>query len=139
MRLIARGGLAAFAGAAALALSMAVVAHAQQPQRDTVPMTEAQIDAEAVRFAAGVKRLKEVLGVLNAGDYATIRAYFEANSVRVFAVPPGAKPFRWEEGAFSQLLATYRRSRGLDLMRVRTEPSRGDVVGIVRNRLTGDE
>ena len=35
-------------------------------------MTEAQ--------TAGVKRLKEMIEVLNTGDYATIRAYFEANS-----------------------------------------------------------
>jgi CubicO group peptidase (beta-lactamase class C family) len=128
------GGFAAFAGAAALALSIAAVTPAQQPPPDATPFTEAQ--------TAGVKRLNEVIAVLNTGDYATIRAYFEKNSVRVFPVPPGSKTFSWEAGAFSQVLARYRRSRGVDLMRVTTVPtgpSRGDVVGIVRNRLTGDE
>jgi CubicO group peptidase (beta-lactamase class C family) len=124
MKRMTRNSLGAFGGAAALALSLAAVAPAQQPQQETAPMTEAQIDAEVVRYAAGVKRLKEVLAVLNTGDYATIRAYFEANS---------------DENALSNALGRYHLSRGYDLMRVTTEPNRGDVVGIVRNRTTGDE
>lgn len=105
-----------------------------QQAPDAPPLTATQ--------AAGVQRLKEVIAALNTGDYATIRAYFEANSVRVFPVPPGTKTFSWEVGAFSQVLNRYRKSHGVDLVRVTTVatgPSRGDVVGIVRNRLTGDE
>ena len=115
-----RAGLGACAGVAALALSIAALAHAQTP---------------------GVKRLEEMIAVLNTGDYATMRAYFEANSVRVFPVPPGSKPSSWEVGAFSQVLGTYRRSRGVDLVRVTTvtQNERVITVGIVRNRLTGDE
>jgi CubicO group peptidase (beta-lactamase class C family) len=134
MRRIARVGVGALAGVAALVLSIAAVVHAQQAQPDAAPLTEAQ--------TAGVKRLEEVIAVLNTGDYASIRAYFEANSVRVFPVPPSAKTFSWEAGAFSQVLSRYRRSRGVDLVRVTTVttgPSRGDVVGIIHNRITGDE
>lgn len=87
---------------------------------------------------AAVKRLEEVIEVLNTGAYATMRAYFKANSVHAVAYnPPTRKTFPWEVPALSQVLDHYRRSRGLDLVRVTTEPSRGDVVGIVRNRLTG--
>ena len=117
--------------AAALTLSIAASANAQQTQPDAASRTNAQ--------SAGMQRLEEILEVLNTGDYATIRAYFEVNSVRVFPVPPGSKKFSWEVGAFSQVLARHRRSGGLDLVRVTTEPGRGDVVGIVRNRMTGDE
>jgi CubicO group peptidase (beta-lactamase class C family) len=124
-------GFGALAAAAGLALGIAAGAHAQQTQPDAAPLTKVQ--------TAGVKRLKEVIAAVNTGDYPTIREYFEANSVRVFPVPPGSKPFSWEVAAFSQALGKYRHSHGLDLVRVTTEPSRGDVVGIVRNRLTGDE
>ena len=82
MRRIMRDGFRAFAGAAALALSIAAVAPAQQAQPDPAPLTEAQ--------TAGVRRLKEMIEVLNTGDYATIRAYFEANSLPLPA-SPGAK------------------------------------------------
>jgi D-alanyl-D-alanine carboxypeptidase len=128
MTRLTRGGLAAFVGAAALALSFSTVAHAQQAP----PLTEAG--------TAAVKRLKEVIEVLNTGDYATIRAYFEANSLQGVAGPPGSKTFSWGVPQFSQILARYRDSRGLDLIRVTTLPSDRDVVaGIVRNRITGDE
>lgn len=121
-----RRGLPAFAFAAALALSLAAVAQAQQQASPAQPpLTEAQTDAEVVRYATGVKRLKEVLAVLNTGDSATIHAYFEANSVGSAAV--------------SNALGRYHLSRGYDLMRIVVEPNRGDVVGIVRNRTTGDE
>ena len=138
-----RVGLGAAVGAAILALSIASVAQAQQAQQaqpDPASLTEAQ--------TAGVKRLREVIEVLNTGDYVTIRAYFEANSLPLPAppgakIPPGAKTFSWGVPQFSQVLATYRDTRGLDLIRVTTVPSRGDVrdvvAGIVRNRITGDE
>jgi CubicO group peptidase (beta-lactamase class C family) len=130
----------AAAGAAALALSIATVAHAQQAQPEEAPLTEAQ--------AAGVKRLHEVIEALNTGDYATIRAYFEENSL-VPPAPPGrtnppdVMKYAWGTPQFSRALATYRHSGGLDLIRVTTVPDRGDfrdiVAGIVRNRLSGDE
>jgi CubicO group peptidase (beta-lactamase class C family) len=131
MRRTRRARLGAFAGAAALALSIAAVAHAQQAQPDTATLTEAQ--------TAGLRRLKEVIEVLNSGDYDTIRAYFDANSVGAPDPPPRAKPFSGHVPTFSHVLIRYSTSRGLDLVRVTTEPSRGGVVGIVRNRLTGDE
>jgi len=130
MRRITRVGLGAIAGAVTFAL-IAATAHAQQAQPATAPLTEAQ--------TAGVRRLNEVIEVLNTGDYATIRAYIEANSVGVPNPSPGAKTFSGHVPTFSHVLRRYMTSRGLDLVRVTTEPARGDVVGIVRNRLTGDE
>ena len=100
MMSIMRLGLGAFAGAAALALSLATVAHAQQAQQaqpDTAPMTEAQ--------TAGVKRVKEMIEALNSGDYATIRAYFDAQS---------------DPNGFANALGRYHLSRGYDLLRVET-------------------
>ena len=132
MKPITRGGLAPFVGAAALLLSLAAGAHPQQKaQSDTAPLTEAQ--------TAGVRRLKEIIEVLNTGDYAKTRAYFEANSVDIRTDVPGVKPGSWNVTAFASALDRYRASRGLDVVRVTTEPSRGDVVGIVRNKTTGDE
>lgn len=120
MKRIMRGGLTALVGAAVLSLSSATVLPAQQsqqPQQDMVPMTDAQ--------TAGVKRLKEVIEVLNTGDYAKIRAYFEAQG---------------DEKWLANALMRHRISRGFDLMRVTTDPEHDAmVVGIVRNRTTGDE
>ena len=108
---------AAFAGAVALALSLAAVAHTQQKAPDTAPMTEVQ--------TAGVKRVKEMIEALNSGDYATIRAYFEAQG---------------DPNGFVNALGRYHLSRGYDLLRLELVPNHGDLVaGIVRNRLTGDE
>ena len=106
-------------GAAALALSVAMVPQAQQQAKpDAAPMTETQI--------AGVKRVKDVIDVLNTGDYPTIRAYFDANSV--------------DENGLVNALSRYHLSRGYDLIRVEMVPNHDDVVaGIVRNRITGDE
>ena len=121
----------AVAAAAAGICGASIIAYAQAPAI-TLP------DTPTDPFAASVKRLNEVLAVLNTGEYGTIRRYFEANSVRVFPVPPGTKKSSWEVGAFSQVLARYHRSRGYDLVRVTVDP-KGDIVGIVRNRITGDE
>ena len=121
----------AFAGAAALVLSTAAAAPAQQAPPDPAPLTETQ--------TAGVRRLKEVIEVLNTGDHAKTRAYFEANSVDIRTDVPGVTPGEWHRTAFAQVLGRYRTSRGLDVVRVTTDPASGDVVGIVRNRTTGDE
>ena len=129
MRRIMSDGVRAFAGAAALVLSMAAVAPAQQAQPDPAPLTEAQ--------TAGVRRLKELIEVLNTADYAKIRAYFEANSVDIRTDVPGVKAGSWNVTAFASALDRYSASRGIDVVRVTTEPSRGDVVGIFRNRTTG--
>jgi len=131
MRRIMRDWLRACAGAAALALSLAAAAPAQQAQPNPAPMTEAQ--------TAGVRRLEEMIEVLNTGDYAKMRAYFEANSVGAANPSPGANTFSGHVPTFSHALNRYHASRGLDLVRVTTYPERGAVVGIVRNRLTGDE
>ena len=112
-----RNRVGAFAGAVALALSLATVAHTQQKAPDAAPMTDVQ--------AAGVKRVNEMIVALNSGDYATIRAYFDAQS---------------DPNGFQNALGQYRLSRGFDLVRVELVPNRGDLVaGIVRNRITGDE
>lgn len=105
-------------GAAALALSFAaVVARAQQAQSAPAPMTEAQI--------AGVKRVNEVIEVLNTGDYAKIRDYFAGQS---------------DKNGLENALSRHHLSGGFDLIRVATVPSRDDVVaGIVRARVSGDE
>jgi D-alanyl-D-alanine carboxypeptidase len=117
MRRVMRIGLGAFTAAAALAVSIAAVAPAQQPQPDTAPMTEAQ--------TAGVKRVKEMIEALNSGDHATIRAYFDAQS---------------DPNGFESALGRYHLSRGYDLLRVELVPNHGELVaGIVRNRVTGDE
>jgi CubicO group peptidase (beta-lactamase class C family) len=117
MRRITRGRLATFAGAAALALSVAAVAHAQQVQPNAAPLTEAQ--------TAGVKRVREMIEALNSGDYATMRAYFDTQS---------------DPNGFVNALGRYHLSRGYDLLRVEMVPDRGDLIaGIVRNRITGDE
>ena len=129
MQRITREGLAAFC-AAALLLGSASVTHAQA-QPDTAARSEAQ--------TAGVKRLKEIIEVLNTGDYAKTRAYFEANSVGAPGPSPGPRTFSGSVNAFSHALIRYSGSHGLDLMRVTTDPGGGHVVGIVRNRLTGDE
>jgi D-alanyl-D-alanine carboxypeptidase len=109
----------AFAAAAALALSIATVPHAQQQraQPDAGPMTEVQ--------TAGVKRVREMIQALNSADYATIHAYFAVQS---------------DPNGFVNALGRYHLSRGYDLLRVELVPDRDNLVaGIVRNRLTGDE
>jgi CubicO group peptidase (beta-lactamase class C family) len=120
MRRIMRNRLGAFSAAAALALSIAAVTYAQQqPQAQpaAAPMTDVQ--------TAGVKRVKEMIEALNSGDYATIRAYFDAQS---------------DPSGFENALGQYHLSRGFDLVRVELVPTHGDMVaGIVRNRITGDE
>src|SRR5436853_41285 len=118
MRSITRGRIAACVHAAALALSIAAAANAQQnTQPVTAPLTEMQ--------AAGVKRVKEMIEALNTGSYATIRAYFDAQ------VDPNGS---------ANALDLYKESLGYDLLRVELVPNRGDLVaGIVRNRITGDE
>jgi CubicO group peptidase (beta-lactamase class C family) len=112
-----RNRFGAFGGAAVLALSLAAVAHTQQKAPDTAPMTDAQ--------TAGAKRVKEVIDLLNAGDYAATRAYFEAQI---------------DPNGLVNALARHHLSGGFDLIRVTAVPSRDDVVaGIVRSKLTGDE
>ena len=56
---------------------------------------------------AGVKRVKEMIEALNTGDYATIRAYFDAQS---------------DPNGFANALGRYHLSRGFDLLRVELVP-----------------
>src|SRR5687767_658282 len=117
MRRIMKNRLGAFAGAVALALSLATVAHTQQKAPDTATLTDVQ--------TAGVKRVREMIEALNSGNYATIRAYFDAQS---------------DPNGFVNALGQYHLSRGFDLLRVELVPNRPDLfAGIVRNRITGDE
>jgi CubicO group peptidase (beta-lactamase class C family) len=103
-----RNGSRAIAGAAAVALWLTAVPHA---------LTDVQ--------SAGVKRVNEMIEALNSGNYATMRAYFQAQS---------------DPNGLENALGRYHLSRGYDLLRVELVPNRGDLVaGIVRNRMTGDE
>jgi CubicO group peptidase (beta-lactamase class C family) len=113
---------------------MAVVGHAQQAPPDPASLTEAQ--------KASLKHLKELLAVVNTGDHAAIVSYFKANTVqRSYPVPAGVEPRTVEQMVIRAGLNVYRISRGYDLVRVTTDSARHPdvVVGIVRNRLTGDE
>lgn len=140
MKFITRGRLTALAGAVVFSLPLAAVAFAQQAPPSAppsaAPMTEAQ---GAAVYAAGEQRLKEVIEVLNTGDYAAMRAYFDANSVGAPDSSTRATKFAGHVPTFSHILLRHGTSRGLDLLRVTTYPARGAVVGIVRNRATGDE
>ncbi|HYG46568.1 MAG TPA: serine hydrolase domain-containing protein [Allosphingosinicella sp.] len=109
------------AAAAAVALAFGPVVQAQKPRPDAPAPTEAQIAA-----SPAVKRLKELLEVVNGGDAARIKAYVEEA-----AAQPGP-------GSVAYVRDLYRRSRGLDLVRVATVEDDG-IVAVVRNRLTGDE
>src|SRR5688500_14388035 len=135
MRRITRGGLRACAGAAALALSMAAVAQAQEFQVAPQPMTGAEMAA-----SPQVKRLTELLAAVNSGDAAALRAYLEANTVNY--VDPKQS---WQPWLLPPLLELYRTSRGVDLVRVTTvtlnnkanNNKRDFTTAILRNRITG--
>ncbi len=126
-------GLGAFAGAAALALSIAVVAHARQPQAGAAPPTQAEIAA-----SPAVKRLEELLAAVNSGDTAAMLAYIQATSVQT-TLPPA--PAWLSPGAplAVRVLEIHRyNSQGLDLVRVaRVQDSRA--LAVVRNKRTGHE
>lgn len=116
-------GLAVFAGAAALALSLAAVAHAQTfrtqaTQPDTASLNEAQ--------KASLRHLKELLAVVNTGDSPAVVSYLKANT----ATPQAVEEIVTMTGLSGD-------HRGYDLVRVTTGPG-GAVVGIVRNKLTSD-
>lgn len=132
--------LATWATAATLALALADVGLAQQGQQGQQAQQAQQAPALSPELqVAGERRLRELLEVMNTGDYAKTRAYFEANSVPQAEPSPNAAKFAGHLPTFSHILNRYRSSRGLDLVRVTTYPARGAVVGILRNRLTGDE
>lgn len=116
----------AIACAVGLALSVAAIAHAEQ-------VTPAPSEAE-VAASPAVKRLKELLGVVNGGDGAAMAAYVQAHAVDPTKPPgpPGALPL------VGSVLDLHRRSQGLKLVRVTTVNDSG-AVAVVRNKLTGDE
>jgi CubicO group peptidase (beta-lactamase class C family) len=115
-----RNNSRALVGAAALALLITTVPHAEQRQvapPDAAPMTDIQ--------ASGVKRVKEMIEALNSANYETMRAYFDSQS---------------DPNGLANAIGRYHLSRGYDLLRVELVANRGDLVaGIVRNRITGDE
>jgi CubicO group peptidase (beta-lactamase class C family) len=78
-----------------------------------------------------VKRLKELLAVVNTGDAAAVRAYLQASSV-------SERTQTWDPFLLQIVLDLYRLSRGLELARVTTD-DRGRTVGILRNKTTWDE
>jgi CubicO group peptidase (beta-lactamase class C family) len=80
-----------------------------------------------------------MIETLNTGDHAKMRAYLETNSVGAPGDAPRASPFSGHEPTMSHMLDRWSTSRGLDIVRLTTEPRRGEMVAIVRNRLTGDE
>lgn len=126
-------GLRAFAGAAALALSIAAVGHAQQAQPSAAPPTAAEIAA-----SPAVKRLGELLAVVNSRDTAAMLAYIQANSVQT-ALPAG--PALLSPGAplAVRVLELHRfNPQGLDLVRVAKIEDRS-AVAVVRNRRTGHD
>jgi CubicO group peptidase (beta-lactamase class C family) len=133
MRRLMRVRTGAFVGAAALVLSVAPIAHAQQAKPEPASLTEVQ--------NAGVKRLKELIEVMNTGDHPVMVSYLKANTIKApFAGPPGGELNTVVDMVIQAVASTYHSSLGLDLVRVTTHPSDDDaVVGIVRNRLTGDE
>jgi CubicO group peptidase (beta-lactamase class C family) len=109
------------AAAAAVTVAFPPVVQAQPARPAAPPATEAEIAA-----SPAVKRLKELLEVVNSGDAARIRAW-----VQGAAAQPGPVPV-------AITLDLYHGSRGLDLVRVATMKGNG-VVAVLRNRLTGDE
>ena len=111
------------------------VAHGQR-SAVTPPGTPAGTTADT----PAVKRLKELLAVVNSGDAAAMRAYLQANSVDRFTAQSGSSML------LPLVLDLHRLSRGLDLVRVTTigvqqiQPQyRGITVGILHNEATGDE
>lgn len=112
--------MSAAAAAVTVALALAPALQAQQAQPVLHP-TEAQIAA-----SPAVKRLEELLEVVNSGDAARIKAW-----VQTAAAQPGPVPV-------AVTLDLYHRSRGLDLVRVEKVEGNG-IVAVLRNRLTGDE
>ncbi len=87
-----------------------------------------------------VKRVTELLAVVNTGDAAAIRAYLEKHSL-------DARTMRaWSSTLLPMVLELHRLSRGLELVRVTTigrqdiQPQlMGHTVAILRNQATGDE
>ena len=132
MRRMRRAGSGALC-AAALALSIAAAAHAQQAPPAAAPPTEAEIAA-----SPAAKRLRELLAVVNTRDAAAMLAYIQANSVQT-ALPPG--PALLSPGAplAVRVLEIHRyNSQGLDLVRVAKLEERS-ALAVVRNKLTGHD
>lgn len=85
----------------------------------------------AIADSPDVKRLKELLAVVNTGDADAMEAYLRATSF-------SARTQSWDPFLLQIVLNLHRLSYGVDLVRVATD-DRGRTVGIVRNRATGDE
>jgi CubicO group peptidase (beta-lactamase class C family) len=87
-----------------------------------------------------VKRLTELLAVVNNGDAAAMRAYLVKNSV------DARTNTGWASMLLPMVLDLHRLSHGLDLVRITTIGAQqiqpqllGTTVGILRNRATADE
>jgi CubicO group peptidase (beta-lactamase class C family) len=128
----------AMASAAALSLSVTAGAHAhQQAQGALEPPTDGEIAA-----SPAVKRLKELLEVVNSGDAAAMKAYIAANGVDVMRLQPGSGVNPLVSGTelplVGRVLDLYRRSHGLIFVRVSRVEKNG-AIAIVRDKLTGYE
>ena len=95
--------------------------------------------SDTVAGDAAVKRLKELLAVVNSGDPAAMKAYLEANSVDFTGRA-------WRQDLLPFVLDLHRTSLGFDLMRVEKIGAQqfqpqltGYPVGILRNKLTEEE
>jgi hypothetical protein len=128
----------ALAGAAALALFVGSGAHAHQQAQGVPPApTEAEIVA-----SPAVKRLKELLEVVNSGDAAALKAYIVTNGVDVMKLQAGSGVNPLLSGTelplIGRVLDLYRRSRGLDFVRV-ARVENGGAIAVVRDKITGYE
>ena len=96
--------------------------------------------AQSSAVSPAVKRLEELIAVVNTGDAAAIRNYLRANSVDPMTMQS------WSSTLLPMVLELHRLSHGLDLVRVTTIGTQqiqpqlvGQTVGILRNKATGDE
>jgi CubicO group peptidase (beta-lactamase class C family) len=121
---------------------LAAVLFATACERDPLvppPEVKPVTPVDTVPGDAGVKRLNELLPVINSGDPAAMKAYLQANSFY-----PALQS--WNEYLLPVVLGLYRSSGGFELVRVtkigvqQIQPQlTGHAVGILRNKITGEE
>jgi len=121
--------LAAAAAAAAI-VSPGALLSAQSGAMQARTPAQAEIAA-----SPAVRRIVELIKVVNSGDAAAMKAYALANGLEPTKPPPGPP------GALplvAGVLDLHRRSQGLRLVRV-DMVEEGGAVATIRNKLTGDE
>ena len=130
----------AVATAVATAIATAVAVAGTPAVPFVAPARASDVAPTTSGASPEVRRLEELLAVVNSGDAAAMRRYLEANSV-----DPRTNQ-GWSSMLLPMVLELHRLSRGLELVRVTTvgpqqfQPQLvGYTVGILRNRTTGDE